>query len=91
MINIQDIIPFMRKGWVAMDRCGAWIWYDTKPIVKKRFGYWKRTRDWCLLDIVFSDIAPAEDWTKSLIRVGNKPNNKVFDVDEFYKELFEND
>ena len=23
MINIQDIVPFMKDGWVAMDECGA--------------------------------------------------------------------
>ena len=24
MINIQDIIPFMKKGWVAMDKNKRW-------------------------------------------------------------------
>lgn len=30
MINIQDIIPFMKKGWVAMDKNGEWGWYSEK-------------------------------------------------------------
>lgn len=33
MINIQDIIPFMKKGWVAMDKSGQWWWYNEKPFI----------------------------------------------------------
>ena len=31
MINIQDIIPFMKDGWVAMDSDNEWYWYEDKP------------------------------------------------------------
>ena len=34
MINIQDIIPFMKKGWVAMDKSGEWWWYRKKNHIK---------------------------------------------------------
>lgn len=70
MINIQDIIPFMRKGWVAMDKDGEWYWFEneierTNDIwIKKKAGKGK----WRLLSDIF-DIAPADDWTKSLIKV----------------------
>ena len=94
MINIKDIIPFMRKGWVAMDKNGVWFWFESKPKLKKRDGIWSNDNYSLWQEVycsVFQDIAPAEDWTKSLISVGNKPNNKVLDVDEYYKEMFEND
>lgn len=75
MINIQDIIPFLEKGWVAMDECGSWFWYKTKPKISGDFWMSSNT---LLSDVpekigkpVF-DIAPADDWTKSLISVGGK-------------------
>ena len=71
MINIQDIIPFMEKGWVAMSAMGTWYWYETKPKLAKDCGLWLgRIGDFSVtrLSNCF-DIAPADDWTKSLIRI----------------------
>ena len=31
MINIKELIPFMKDGWVAMDESGDWNWYKDKP------------------------------------------------------------
>ena len=70
MINIQDIIPFMKKGWVAMDKNKKWWFFRVKPEAT--------TNVWLSSDIVeeylndIFDIAPADDWTKSLIKVGGK-------------------
>ena len=68
MINIQDIIPFMKKGWVAMDENGLWCWYKTKPIKVSSItgGYWQSNT---CESITMFDIAPADDWTQSLIKV----------------------
>lgn len=74
MINIQDIIPFMRKGWVAMDGNCKWGWYDKKPFISKRLLQWVSAdngENYEMLNIPF-DIAPADDWTKSLIKVDEK-------------------
>jgi hypothetical protein len=75
MINIQDIIPFMKKGWVAMERLDEWYWFDKKPWCNEECGVWEANAqsDWhgfCELNAF--DIAPADDWTKSLIKVGKK-------------------
>lgn len=71
MINIQDIIPFMKDGWVAMDENGEWFWYDcNKPETNYDFMEWTNQND-CKIIGGF-DIAPADDWTKSLIKVGGK-------------------
>lgn len=75
MINIQDIIPFMKPGWVAMDEDSHWYWYEKKPkIMDKTNGVWDATSNiWLELDFsAFKTIAPADDWTKSLIKVGKK-------------------
>lgn len=72
MINIQDIIPFMKKGWVAMDETGVWYYHEQEPEMSDSItgGYW-RSWDNVRISDVF-DIAPADDWTKSLIKVGGK-------------------
>ena len=61
-IDIKELIPLMNKGWVAMEKDGTWEWFEEKT-------------DWYLigakrinLSAIFN-IKPAEDWTKSLIRV----------------------
>ena len=72
-INIQDIIPFMKKGWVAMDENGDWYWYKEKPMFLPLNRIWKTiSSSTCKVNIGCFDIAPADDWTKSLIKVGGK-------------------
>jgi len=74
MISIQDIIPLMKDGWVAMDENGTWYWYEEKPTLLPINRIWKGTPfSTCdNLGIECFDIAPADDWTKSLIKVGGK-------------------
>ena len=67
MINIQDIIPFMKKGWVAMDENGDWWWSKEEPKLNG-WGFWDSCQN-TKLNKAF-DIAPADDWTQSLIKVG---------------------
>lgn len=69
MINIEDIIPFMKKGWVAMDKWGRWWWFKLKP--KKVGVLWDEQptdEDYCPLNSF--DISPVEDWENSLRKVG---------------------
>ena len=78
MIKITDIAPFMKKGWVAMDKSGSWWWYGSKPELLIEHNH---NHGW-LEDCWYNpdnneisnafDIAPADDWTKSLIKVGGK-------------------
>jgi len=68
MINIQDIIPFMKDGWVAMDRDGEWYWYPLVPATDFN-GEWRCNAVLSTYTLKAFDIAPADDWTKSLIKV----------------------
>ena len=68
MINIEELIPFMKKGWVAMDENGLWYWYEAEP--KRGFGYWHNSEEGCAWDLEPFDIAPVEDWETSLRKVG---------------------
>lgn len=73
-IKIEDLIPFLKKGWVACDSNGIWSWFSKKPEIADR-GFWEvyddeYCLDWEKKNIVMFNIAPAEDWTESLIKVG---------------------
>ena len=70
MIKITDITPFMKSGWVAMDMDNSWIWFAVKPIINSKSTMWFSTGYCCRLNAF--NIAPADDWTKSLIKVGGK-------------------
>lgn len=76
MIKIEDLIPFLKKGWVAMDSSNIWFWTDKKPWTntqdkKENRGYWyANTINAYTLEAF--DIAPAEDWTQSLIKIERK-------------------
>lgn len=67
----KNIAPFMRKGYVAMDKDETWWWYRNKPRNLK--VCWsaetKTENDICFLAKLFN-IEPVENWTKSLIEVG---------------------
>lgn len=70
MIDIQDIIPFMCDGWVAMSNGGDWFWAENEPKISTYCGCWNCYGE--TADLNCFDIAPADDWTKSLIKVGGK-------------------
>lgn len=69
-IKITDITPFMHKGWVAMDENGVWWWYSEKPFIFREQWQVEVNSSVGMIDNEVFDIAPAEDWKKSLIKVG---------------------
>lgn len=73
MINIEELIPLLKKGWVAMDKDGAWWWFENEPEkidngwFPSAWGeYYFRLND-C---IAVRPIAPAENWKTSLRKIG---------------------
>lgn len=71
-IDIKELIPYLRYGYVAMDEDGSWCWYENEPDMRK--DYWvcgNHSDDVCHL----SNIKPVNDWTKSLIRINESQNN----------------
>ena len=76
-IDIKELIPYMNEGWVACAKEGDWCWYPSKP--KRNSFDWNIVWDDGIVDnygaVYLSNlfnIAPAEDWTKSLMKVGGK-------------------
>lgn len=70
MINIEQLLPLLKKGWVAMDYDRKWWWYELQP---KLNGFsWDNNVGRCdQLGYYCFDIEPVEDWTKSLMRCGD--------------------
>lgn len=72
-IKIEELIPFMKKGWVACNKDGTWWWYSAKPKLEIWYGYWDCYGKYFEeISYIFKNIIPAKDWTKSLIKVGGK-------------------
>ena len=75
MISVKELIPLLKHGWVAMDESGEWLWWENEPERAKQHNIWIKKQpdssDWCNISRIF-DIAPTDDWTQSLIKVGGK-------------------
>lgn len=72
MIKIEQLLPLLRKGWVAMDSDGYWYYHKEKPALRMRTekdGCWGYGVDG--LSDAFS-IRKVKDWTKSLMRCGDE-------------------
>ena len=68
-ITIDELIPLLKKGWVAMDNDGSWSWFSNKPYKRTDMWIWGNTGDWRALTRAFN-IAPYQgDWKESLRRV----------------------
>ena len=71
-IDIQELIPFMKDGWVAMNPSNSWFWFVRKPsIMKYAPNRWSMRKEspYNRLSLNTFNITPAEDWTKSLIKI----------------------
>lgn len=64
-ITIEDLIPFIKCGWLAMDKDGAWWWHENKP--KKYADFWDSSNPQYLSGAF--NIKPATDWENSLSKI----------------------
>ena len=65
-IDIKVLLPLLKKGWVAMDKDGAWCWYEEKP--KRRSDVWTAEKPDFYLSAF--NIKPVENWEESLQECG---------------------
>lgn len=65
-IDIQVLLPLLRKGWVAMDGNGQWYWYECKP--EHNLRVWTAEKPAFYLSSF--NIKPAENWETSLMECG---------------------
>ena len=66
----EKVAPYMKKGYVAMDKDNTWCYFTKKPFTYKNAIVWfPDVNDEDMILSMFN-IEPVEDWTKSLIEVG---------------------
>ena len=86
-MKIQELLPHLKKGWVAMDEDGRWVWYKIKPHPNKDLEIWTHNRlllygGFFILGAFRIDRFDG-DWKDSLIECGNhikKKKKKVADI-----------
>ena len=66
-IDIQVLLPLLKKGWVAMDKDGDWYWYEKKPRISSTSWY---LVNFCYRILYGFNIKPAENWMDSLQECG---------------------
>lgn len=73
-ITIYDLLPLLRKGWVAMDSTLKWYYYTEKPTpIKMSDGVWRpmpTTKLIHRLSDVFNIVPFDGDWKDSLMECG---------------------
>lgn len=65
-IDIKVLLPFMKKGWVAMDYNKNWCWYEVKP--ERGSAVWTAEKPAFYLSAF--NIKSAENWEESLQECG---------------------
>lgn len=68
-ITIYELLPRLRKGWVAMDKDKIWWWYDKEPSQRTR-SWWGNGNISYDLDLIFNIASFDGDWKDSLMECG---------------------
>lgn len=66
-IEIEQLIPILIHGYVAMDKNGSWVWFLVKPTIKGNMWFTDNCDNFVVLSDCFK-IKLINDWTKSLRR-----------------------
>lgn len=67
-IDIQALLPLLKKGWVAMDKNGDWFWFKNKPFADSQMMCWRENDDF--EEIQCFNLKTATDWKDSLMECG---------------------
>lgn len=68
-VNIDVLLPFLKKGFVAMDKDGKWFWYKHEPIFVASRSHWGSS-DASFERLLGFNLKPASDWRDSLKKCG---------------------
>ncbi len=67
---MTDISPKMRPGWVVMNKQNLWWYFPDEPFLNTASLCWNKTGAKFPSILSGFDIAPVDDWTQSLRKVG---------------------
>ena len=65
-IDIEVLLPLLKKGWVAMDKDRSWYWYKEKPQIN--LDLWKNNSSYIFLSCF--NIKHAENLEESIMECG---------------------
>lgn len=74
-IQISDLIPFLKPGFVAMDSTGEWYWYKKQPKQSRVHAVWSIDNhtdpksDFQALSVAFNIARSDKEWDKSVLKV----------------------
>lgn len=69
-IDINVILPFLEKGFVAMDKSGKWFWYKHEPYCQGENERWAAVNsEWAEIK-PFIKLKTVKYWQYSLKRCG---------------------
>ncbi len=77
-IQITDLIPFLKPGFVAMDSTGEWYWYKKQPkqgMVRGFYGIDTSANpktDFQALSVAFDIEKSEKEWDQTIIKVTRK-------------------
>lgn len=67
-IDIEVLLPLLKKGWVAMEDNGVWCHYTKKPVRSDTGWETKSVMDYNVIRSF--NIKPAKNWEDSLMECG---------------------
>lgn len=72
-MKIQELLPHLKKGWVAMDKNSVWFWYKNKPRCDLDNRCWWSVSEYeSLVPHKALKIEFDGDWKDSLMKCGEK-------------------
>ena len=70
-IDIEVLLPLLKKGWVAYEKEYGWIWFKNKPLILRgteEDATWVNEGSYSIIGGF--NLKPAENWEESLQECG---------------------
>ena len=70
-IDVQALLPLLKKGWVAYEKEYGWIWFKNKPLILRgteEDATWVNEGSYSIIGGF--NLKPAENWEESLMECG---------------------
>lgn len=87
-IKIEQLLPLLKSGWVAMDENGNWWWYSHRPVSGFLDNCWHQLKGNAEQLYMFKLKKFKGDWKDSLIKVehSKKKSTDRKDFDDFVEQ-----
>lgn len=83
-ITIYDLLPLLRKGFVAMEPWGEWVWFKIRPCGTSQTGKWQMSssnpddlKRHTLTSDALNIVRFDGDWKDSLMECGGAVSKNI--------------